>query len=858
MISPTRSRPAPTSGLRRATRLLWVVGAFLAASGAVNAQAFWASTDSGNSARAGADALQQAPTPEVALTGPSSVSIDFPRALTTSGREVTSYLVARYSSSVATTPSATFTCGWPSSSALVCSEADVPDGTWHYGVSARIAGSLWTGTEGGRSASVTVDTAAPAAPSTPDLAPASDTGASSIDNVTGTAAPTFTGTAEPDSTVKLYAGLVQVGNGVAAGGSYNIQVTKLADGQHTITATATDAAGNLSAASTGLTVTIDTAAPPAPSTPDLADASDTGISSVDNLTSDATPAFAGIAEDGSTVTIRRNGDPVGSGPASAGSYDVTVLTLGDGEHSITATAADVAGNVSSASGGLTVRVDTAAPAAPSVPDLAAESDTGSSATDNVTSALTPDFTGTAESGATVTVRVDGSPAGSTAAAGGSYGVTVSSLDQGAHTVTSVAADAAGNVSPASGGLVVTIDSVAPAAPAPAPDLAAGSDTGISDADQITNDTTPTFTSTGPANVEAGATVTLLSGGSPVGTASATGTGAYSVTASTLAETGHTITITATDLAGNTSEQSASLVVTVDTTAPLVTASVLAKPGGYLSGYVRQGGGYYIYANVTEALAGGVLSETADVSAVTPAGTAIALTSGSYSAGGVTYNYRSSTTQNAATPLGTGLKSYSIVSTDKAGNARTQPDWSVTVDNTAPAAAEINTTNKAGGTAGAAEAGDSITLRFTERIDPYSILSGWTGGPTGVVVHVVDGGGCVLFLLCQDDYVEIYDGANSSRLPFGTLDLNAVDYNGSSLLGLGTQADMVFGASGTASTMEQSGATITITLGTKNSGGNWTGSSTNFVWSPSTSPYDAAGNPLSSAAAGETGGGDSEF
>jgi hypothetical protein len=123
---------------------------------------------------------------------------------------------------------------------------------------------------------------------------------------------------------------------------------------------------------------------------------------------------------------------------------------------------------------------------------------------------------------------------------------------------------------------------------------------------------------------------------------------------------------------------------------------------------------------------------------------------------------------------------------------------------------------------------------------------------------VDGGGCVLFLLCPDDYVEIFNSTNTVLLPFGGLDLNSVDYNGSGLLGLGTQGDLVFGSSGTASTMVQDGATITITLGTKNSGGNWTGTSTNFVWSPSTTPYDAAGNSLSPASATETGSADREF
>src|SRR5439155_3409026 len=51
---------------------------------------------------------------------------------------------------------------------------------------------------------------------------------------------------------------------VATGGSFTITTSALADGSHTLTAKATDAAGNVSAASAGFTVIEDTAAPNAP------------------------------------------------------------------------------------------------------------------------------------------------------------------------------------------------------------------------------------------------------------------------------------------------------------------------------------------------------------------------------------------------------------------------------------------------------------------------------------------------------------------------------------------------------------------------------------------------------------------
>src|SRR5204863_7547601 len=110
-----------------------------------------------------------------------------------------------------------------------------------------------------RSLVVTIDTTAPAAPSAPDLT--TDSGSSSTDDLTNAAAGTYTGTAEVGSTVTLYDGTVSVGSGVATSGSYTITSSALATGDHTLTATATDPAGNTSSDSGSLVVTIDTASP---------------------------------------------------------------------------------------------------------------------------------------------------------------------------------------------------------------------------------------------------------------------------------------------------------------------------------------------------------------------------------------------------------------------------------------------------------------------------------------------------------------------------------------------------------------------------------------------------------------------
>ncbi|MDD3342128.1 MAG: DUF4347 domain-containing protein, partial [Sulfurospirillaceae bacterium] len=109
---------------------------------------------------------------------------------------------------------------------------------------------------------------------------------------------------------------------------------------------------------------------------------------------------------------------------------------------------------------------------------------------------------------------------------------------------------------------IVIDTTAPAAPTL--DLSSGSDTGSSNSDNITSDTTPTFTGTSEANV----TVTLYDtdGTTSLGTATADGSGNWSITSSTLSSGAHTLTAKQTDIAGNTSAASSSLSVTIDATA----------------------------------------------------------------------------------------------------------------------------------------------------------------------------------------------------------------------------------------------------------------------------------------------------
>ena len=201
-----------------------------------------------------------------------------------------------------------------------------------------------------------------------------------------------------------------------------------------------------------------TTAPAAPSTPDLTAATDSGASNADNVTNVTTPVFVGTAEANAVVTLFDGGASIGSGTADgSGNWSITAGTLGQGTHSVTAKATNLAGNVSVASAALSVTIDTAAPAAPSTPDLTAASDSGASNTDNVTSVTTPVFVGTAEANAAVTLLDGATVIGSgTANGSGNWSITSSTLGLGVHSITAKSTDLAGNVSMASAALPVTI------------------------------------------------------------------------------------------------------------------------------------------------------------------------------------------------------------------------------------------------------------------------------------------------------------------------------------------------------------------------------------------------------------------
>ena len=105
--------------------------------------------------------------------------------------------------------------------------------------------------------------------------------------------------------------------------------------------------------------------------------------------------------------------------------------------------------------------------------------------------------------------------------------------------------------------------VGPTAPT-VPDLVAASDTGVSGTDNVTRDTTPTFTGT----AEPGGTVSVFANGNLIGTSGVGAGGNWTVTAAGALGNGtFAITASATDAEGDPSGASAPLNVTIDTVAP---------------------------------------------------------------------------------------------------------------------------------------------------------------------------------------------------------------------------------------------------------------------------------------------------
>ena len=255
----------------------------------------------------------------------------------------------------------------------------------------------------------TVDTTSPAAPAITSPAGGATTSSGTL---------TVSGTAEPGSIVELFDGVASKGvTATSLGGSWSKVVSGLAEGLHTFTAVATDAAGNASGLSSTRTVAVDTTIP------------DTSIEtgpSNPTMATDATFEFA-ANELGAAFQCRLDG-----GAWATCSSPETREALVEGAHTFEVRAIDAAGNTDASPAVWNWSVDLTAP----------DTNVDSGPADPTTETQADFIFSTDDPFATFECRLDGggwAPCSSPEALTG--------LAAGTHTFEARAVDSAGNVDP---------------------------------------------------------------------------------------------------------------------------------------------------------------------------------------------------------------------------------------------------------------------------------------------------------------------------------------------------------------------------------------------------------------------------
>ena len=293
------------------------------------------------------------------------------------------------------------------------------------------------GLTGTAALSFTFDTVAPNAPIV------------TSDVVNNDSSVTLTGTAEVNARVTVYDGQTLLGMTLAdTSGAWNFTTKPLANGAQSFTATATDIAGNTSAASSAVDLFIGPAAPSI-----VSFSPDTGVVG-DGITSATTITLTGDAAANSTVAVFDGSNALGTASADgSGAWKLTASNLTNGAHSFSATDT-VNGVTSGASAPFIVTVDNIPPTV----TIALAQDTGVSSADNVTA--NPALTGTADPNAVVTLSEGSSLLGTTIAnASGVWSFSPAGLAQGTQTIVASEINVAGVAGTAA--LSFIFDTIAP-------------------------------------------------------------------------------------------------------------------------------------------------------------------------------------------------------------------------------------------------------------------------------------------------------------------------------------------------------------------------------------------------------------
>jgi hypothetical protein len=436
-----------------------------------------------------------------------------------------------------------------SSGAWSYTTAALKDGS--HSLTAKATNASGTTSAASSALSLKIDTTAPTAPTM-----ATSTGASTAvmaaAAVTAANTVSLTGTAEANSTIKVFDGSTQIGTATAnSTGAWIYTTSALAAGNHSLTSKAMDAAGNTGTASSALAVNIPSApgnpgTPSAPGAPKIASFSNDTGKLGDGITSDNTLALTGTAAANSTVSIFDGGKQIGTATAnSSGAWNYTTAALSDGSHGLTAKATDKAGHTSVASTAVDVKIDTHAPDAPKIASFSSD---GKAISGDVANVDHVTLTGTAEANSVVKV-FDGTKQLGTATTNdkGAWTYGADNLADGKHSFTSTASDAAGNVSKASGALGVNVDT----------HNSHGADSAFTDVFQKWNDTV-TFKGTADPYSQ----ITIYDNGKgSVGTVKAASDGTWSLTTkSAVSDAVHNFTTKAMDSSGQSSAGAGSAIL----------------------------------------------------------------------------------------------------------------------------------------------------------------------------------------------------------------------------------------------------------------------------------------------------------
>ncbi|EEN6984089.1 Ig-like domain repeat protein [Salmonella enterica] len=442
------------------------------------------------------------------------------------------------------------------------------DGNWNFDISRNLSDNVYKITVEsidplGRTSSVdyqlTIDSFTPIP--TVMLHDSADSGVKG-DMITKINTPLFTGMAEANAKVSIYVDGVLSGEAIAGDdGVWNFQfTTALSDGSHDVTVKVEDIAGN-TASSSAYNFQIVTQT----QKPTIELVNDTGVDNTDHIINEKNPALTGTAAPYSTVKLYVDGALIAEVRTNKdGRWEYTLKAdqgLVDGDHRITASVEDIAGNIAHSDPFL-ISVDTAI----SIPivSLSPDSDSGI-ADDNLTNIVKPTLHLKDIDPDIISVQVwdamsDTQIGVATQQPDGSWAYTFTSdLTEGLHQVYVKVEDIAGNKAN-SAVFDFTIDTTVST---PVISLLSKDDTGVT-GDNLTNINKPGFAISGVDADAHRVVVQVMHNGVSEEIELSHLNGSWLFTpGNTWADGSYTLTVKVEDKAGNTS-YSAPLTVVIDT------------------------------------------------------------------------------------------------------------------------------------------------------------------------------------------------------------------------------------------------------------------------------------------------------